>query len=413
MLICRKTRGFSLIEILVTITIIVLLIAIILPAMRKAREIANRTSCAANLLTWGQASLLFAKDHRGFFPAAWGFGNGNAQSSYPKYGISQDPVNGCIFPMILNNDSADENTSQYGADWRRFGTPYATFLQYGGTGSTSVMSAFGTPVASALSGPEIPYISGLNSRNWGYTGYDPTTWGLDNGLSKAPSPSAYVRLAPWMICPSSNYQSALYAGDQPGDWGYWITDTYMYVGGTVDRTRNSFQQLTTNLPRGSLFAGQGMVETSGYNGALVPTWGNRINEPATTDQDSPQSILAADAVAWGGNNQEQDGVPMSGQGNMYLINHPSYSNPDVPSFQNILYADGHVSGISFPTFYDYSTGQNSNNLTGYNWAMAHMPPLNNRPSLFSGYTGGNSYLNVWNYNWAGWYFYWPNQPGGD
>ncbi len=410
MMLPRSHRAFTLVELLVVVTIILLLIGIILPALRKARELANRASCAANLLTWGQASLLFAKDHQGFFPAAWGFGNGNAQSSYPKYGISQDPVNGCIFPMILNNDSADETHAQYGAQWRRFGTPYSTFLQYGGTGSVTVMSGFGAAVASATSGLEIPYISGLNSSNWGYTGYDLTTWGLDNGLSKAPKPSTYVRLAPWMICPSSDYQSALYAGDQPGDWGFWITDTYMYVGGTVVRTQHSFAQLTTNLPKGALFAGQGMVETSGYNGNLLPIWGNRRNEPATTDQDSPQSILAADAIAWGGNQQEQNGVPMSGQGNMYLINHPSYSNPEMPSFQNILYADGHVNGISDPTFYDYSTGKNSNTLTDYNWAMAHMPPLNGRPSEFAGYTGVNSYLNVWNYNWAGWLFYWPNQP---
>ena len=410
MMLPRSHRAFTLVELLVVVTIILLLIGIILPALRKARELANRASCAANLLTWGQASLLFAKDHQGFFPAAWGFGNGNAQSSYPKYGISQDPVNGCIFPMILNNDSADETHAQYGAQWRRFGTPYSTFLQYGGTGSVTIMSRFGAAVASATSGLEIPYISGLNSSNWGYTGYDLTTWGLDNGLSKAPKPSTYVRLAPWMICPSSDYQSALYAGDQPGDWGFWITDTYMYVGGTVVRTQHSFAQLTTNLPKGALFAGQGMVETSGYNGNLLPIWGNRRNEPATTDQDSPQSILAADAIAWGGNQQEQNGVPMSGQGNMYLINHPSYSNPEMPSFQNILYADGHVNGISDPTFYDYSTGKNSNTLTDYNWAMAHMPPLNGRPSQFSGYTGANSYLNVWNYNWAGWLFYWPNQP---
>ncbi len=410
MMLPRSHRAFTLVELLVVVTIILLLIGIILPALRKARELANRASCAANLLTWGQASLLFAKDHQGFFPSAWGFGNGNAQSSYPKYGISQDPVNGCIFPMILNNDSADETHAQYGAQWRRFGTPYSTFLQYGGTGSVTVMSGFGAAVASATSGLEIPYISGLNSSNWGYTGYDLTTWGLDNGLSKAPKPSTYVRLAPWMICPSSDYQSALYAGDQPGDWGFWITDTYMYVGGTVVRTQHSFAQLTTNLPKGALFAGQGMVETSGYNGNLLPIWGNRRNEPATTDQDSPQSILAADAIAWGGNQQEQNGVPMSGQGNMYLINHPSYSNPEMPSFQNILYADGHVNGISDPTFYDYSTGKNSNTLTDYNWAMAHMPPLNGRPSEFAGYTGVNSYLNVWNYNWAGWLFYWPNQP---
>lgn len=407
----NRDRGFTLIEMLVIVAVIALLIAIILPAMGQARELANRVSCGANLQTWGQASLSFAKDHKGFFPVAWGFGNGNAQTSgQPKYKITADPTNGCIFPMLLNNDSADENNIGYGQDWRRFGTPYSTFLQYGGTGTSTVTSGFGTLVASANNGLQIPYISGLNSKNWSYTGYDPTTWGLKGGLSGAPAPTTYVGLASWMVCPSADYQNQLYAGDQPGDWGYWVMDTYMYVGGTVNRTQGSFSQLTTG--QGGPFGGQGMMETSGYNGALTPTWGNRINEPATTDQDSPQSILAADAVAWGGNWGAQDGSPGTGQGNMYLINHPNYFNGQTPAFQNILYADGHVAGIGNPTFYDYSTLTSSSSLTDYNWAMAHMPALNGRPSQWANLPPSDGLAN-WNSQWAGWFFYWPNQPGGD
>ena len=320
----RQNRGFSLLEILVTAGIILLLIAIILPVMRKARELANRASCAANLMTWGQASLLFAKDHKGFFPAAWGFGNGADQRSYGKDPVAPNPNNGCIFPMLLNEDSADENNSDYGADWRRFGTPDSTFLQYGGTGCTTRRLFDGTTIASADTGLAVPYFKGPSPANWGYWGYDPTTFGLNNGLHGAPKPSLYVNLAPWMICPSAPYQSQLYAGDQSGNWGYWIMDTYMYVGGTVDRTQHSFGQFSSQAYLKNKNLGSGLVETSGYNGNLLPIWGDRVDEPATTDIDAPQAILAADAVVWGGNQQAQNGIPMSGQGNMYLINHPSY-----------------------------------------------------------------------------------------
>ena len=413
----RLCLAFTLAEMLVVMAVIAILIALLLPAISSARELANRASCAANLRTWGQVCLLFARNHKGVYPAAWGFGNGGGSKTIPP-----DPENGVVFPLLLNNDTADENDANGGVDWRRYGTPYSEFVEYGGGQTTQSKLYDGTPVGSADSGPLIPYFSGPSPINWGNRGYDPTTFGINGSLAQAGRPSMYVRLAPWMICPSCPFVNDLYAGDQSGDWGYWIMTSYMYVGGLGPRTQNSFAQFSGDSSFLQLGLGSGMALSSGYNGAMTPVWGNRINSPATNNFNDPNAILAADAVAWGGNAEGIHGTPFSGQGNTVLINHVSpaaqYGNISVaalhPAFQNIVYADGHVDGINNPTFCDYNSLQSSNELTQYNWAMAHMPPLNGRPSPIQINTRkfpSFGWLNTWNYYWQGWYFYWPNQPG--
>lgn len=67
----RSRRAFTLVELLVVIGIIALLISILMPALRRAREQANSAKCMSNQRQIMMAFLMFASEHRNHLPGNW------------------------------------------------------------------------------------------------------------------------------------------------------------------------------------------------------------------------------------------------------------------------------------------------------------------------------------------------------
>lgn len=92
----RRSRGFTLVELLVVITIIGMLMALLLPAVQSARESGRRATCFNNQYQIATA-MLQSESTRRFFP---GFMNRLGEKQ-----VSWVPM---IFPYIERNDLYDE-----------------------------------------------------------------------------------------------------------------------------------------------------------------------------------------------------------------------------------------------------------------------------------------------------------------
>ncbi len=156
------SRGFTLVELLVVISIIALLMAILLPGLSAARRQAKNVKDMANLRQWGVMLTMFAQDNDGKLMVGWNGGQMWA-ATLMKYYKGSDDI--CLCPMASTvfRSSFPPNYHFKGTD-----SVDQTFMAWG------KFNVNGYPINTAY-GEQTGMYGSYGINGWAY---DP----LDNGL---------------------------------------------------------------------------------------------------------------------------------------------------------------------------------------------------------------------------------------
>jgi prepilin-type N-terminal cleavage/methylation domain-containing protein/prepilin-type processing-associated H-X9-DG protein len=101
----RVGRGFTLVELLVVIGIIAVLIAVLLPALNRAREQSKKVQCLSNLRQLGLAFVMYCNENKMALPAP-GSGGNVLEEDWVHWQNTRDFKNSRIWKYISKSGEA-------------------------------------------------------------------------------------------------------------------------------------------------------------------------------------------------------------------------------------------------------------------------------------------------------------------
>ncbi len=147
-----RDRAFTLIELLVVISIIALLIALLLPALGRARQSAQEVQCSADQRSLGQASIAVATDSKGVLPDL-GVNRDNPKQLSPQcywtYTSSRDYLE--EYGAIRSNWYSVTNDAWNRDDFYTYGSNQMVFGRFYFAGSFVNSQAFSNTLYSSPS----------------------------------------------------------------------------------------------------------------------------------------------------------------------------------------------------------------------------------------------------------------------
>jgi prepilin-type N-terminal cleavage/methylation domain-containing protein/prepilin-type processing-associated H-X9-DG protein len=203
-----RPSGFTLIEVIVVVSIIGILAALTIPAVQMSREAAARSACSNNLRQIG-LGLQGHQSAHGTFPPQSPAPNGSEGSTYSYEGITWHVY---VLPFIEQNELWSNVRTAYEASASPWGEPHRTNLRV-------VVSAYMCPSDGRLGMPLRDRMGNLGA----YTSYVGMT-----GYTERPTSGVFGRrqgIHPGRI--TDGLSSTIMVGERPPpeslSMGWWYT----------------------------------------------------------------------------------------------------------------------------------------------------------------------------------------------